>query len=201
MFSTLFRVLFSCIVFYSSSSSSSSYYYYYYYFSIKHQNNPPPQNPPLATVTHPAIPAPTSNQTYTPWKTTKNLQPTHYKNLEIYTKPTTSHPKNWRPTAPKNPQQPKHRKPLHPKTHNNPNTTSHRTKPINTKHNKPTKQQKNSQKIQSFRTMRLQIMAGRERSKVRRVGAQVGLQICFNRRWRWRWFLRLYLELELFHSP
>ena len=63
-------------------------------------------------------------------KTIKNLQPTHCKNSEIYTKPTTNHPKNWRPTAshrtqkptttqtpqvtaPKNPQQPEHHKPPH----------------------------------------------------------------------------------------
>ena len=138
-------------------------------------------------MTHPANLAPTSNQTCIHRKTTKNLQPTHCKNSEIYTKPTTSHPKNRRPTAshrtqkptttqtplattPKNPQQPEHRKPPH-------QTHQHKTQQTN-------KTTKNSQKIQSFRTVvRLQIMVRRERSKVRRVGAQVDLQICFG--WRW----------------
>jgi hypothetical protein len=58
--------------------------FYYYYFSIKHQNNPPPQNPPLATVTHPANPAPISpanhyhhNPPKKPPQATQQAIPTH----------------------------------------------------------------------------------------------------------------------------
>jgi hypothetical protein len=60
------------------------FYYYYYYFSIKHRNNPPPQNPPLATVTHPANLAPTSPANHyhrdppkKPPQATRQAIPTH----------------------------------------------------------------------------------------------------------------------------
>ena len=160
-------------------------FYYYYYFSIKHRNNPPLQNPPLTTVTHPANPAPTSNQTCTHRKTTKNLQPTHLQKL------INLHQTQYKPPK----KSATNRKPPHPKTHNNPNTASHHTqKPTTTRtpqatapnpSTQNTTNQQNNKKIHKKYNLLGQWGSRSwrgERGKVLSVEAQVGLQICFDRR-------------------
>ena len=159
MFSTLFRVLFLCIIF------------FFFFFQLNaettllHKTFPDHRDPPLnspPTMTHPANPAPTSNQTCTHRKTTKNLQPTHCKNSEIYTKPTTSHPKNQRPTA----------------SHRTQKPTTIRTPPHQTHQHKTQQTNKTTKKIHKKYNLlgRWGSRSRRgEREAVRRVGAQVGL--------------------------